>query len=61
MGKKTAKALRGKGPLELILHSAIGDRSEALKREAWFKSLSKIEKENIVETGVLPNTIDENA
>lgn len=36
-GKRGARALRGKGPLTLIHHQAVGSRSEALKLEAWLK------------------------
>jgi len=45
MGKKTAKYLRGKGPLELVFVMSVGDYSEALKAEREFKSLSKKQKE----------------
>lgn len=34
-----AKALRGKGPLSLVHHEAVGTRSEALKLEAAIKRL----------------------
>ncbi|WP_275287927.1 GIY-YIG nuclease family protein [Halomonas elongata] len=35
-----AKALRGKGPLHLVYHQAVGDRREALRLEAGVKRLS---------------------
>ncbi|AHG20911.1 hypothetical protein Z042_15860 [Chania multitudinisentens RB-25] len=45
---KGAKALRGKGELELVFHCQIGDRSTALKLEYQVKQLSKKQKENLV-------------
>ena len=47
-GKKTAKYLRGRGPLKLVYQQKIGSRSEALKAEAAVKNLSKAEKEGMV-------------
>ena len=48
MGKKTAKYLRGKGPLQLVFQQIIGDRSLASQVEAIVKSLTKSEKEQII-------------
>ncbi len=48
MGKKTAKYLRGKGPLQLVFQQTIGDRSLASQVEALVKSLTKSEKEEII-------------
>ena len=48
MGKKTAKYLRGKGPLQLVFQQTIGDRSLASQVEALVKSLTKAEKEEII-------------
>lgn len=45
---KGAKALRGKGALELVFHCQAGDRSNALKLEYRVKQLSKKQKENLV-------------
>jgi putative endonuclease len=45
---KGAKALRGKGPLMLVFHCAIGDRSAALKVEYRVKQLSRGQKERLV-------------
>lgn len=46
---KGAKALRGKGPLELVWsYSAGANKSQALKLEYRIKRLSKCEKENII-------------
>ncbi|PLR36381.1 hypothetical protein CYR55_12030 [Chimaeribacter californicus] len=43
-----AKALRGKGPLMLVFHCGIGDRSAALKVEYRVKQLSRGQKERLV-------------
>ena len=48
MGKKTAKYLRGRGPLHLAFTQLIGDRSLASQVEALIKSLVKSEKEQII-------------
>lgn len=45
---KGAKALRGKGELELVFHSQVGDRSMALRLEYRVKQLSKTQKERLV-------------
>tara|TARA_Y100000031_G_C7931866_1_gene253083 strand:+ start:82 stop:381 length:300 start_codon:yes stop_codon:yes gene_type:complete len=42
-----AKYLKGKGPLKLVWHAEIGDRSLALKLEDRVKKLSKKEKEQL--------------
>jgi putative endonuclease len=39
-GVRGAKALRGKGPLTLLHHEAIGERGDALRLEAQVKRLS---------------------
>lgn len=43
-----AKALRGKGPLQLVYRVAIGDRAAAQRVEYALKRLSKAEKEAVV-------------
>ncbi len=43
-----AKALRGRGPLELVASEEVGDRSTALRIESWIKRRSKAEKETLV-------------
>ena len=48
MGKRTAKYLRGRGPLQLVFHTTISEYSEALKMEMRLKSLDKSGKEKIV-------------
>ncbi|TQI78489.1 putative endonuclease [Serratia fonticola] len=45
---KGAKALRGKGVLELVFHCPVGDRSTALRLEYRVKQLSKKQKERLV-------------
>ncbi len=48
-GKKTAKYLRGKGPLKLVFQQEIGSRSSALKAETALKKLPKQQKESLAE------------
>jgi putative endonuclease len=43
-----AKALRGRGPLELVYRKRLGDRGLALRVEHQLKRRSKVEKEAIV-------------
>jgi len=43
-----SKALRGRGPLRLVLRRRVGDRGRALRIEAQLKRLSKAEKERLV-------------
>ncbi|MGS2722420.1 GIY-YIG nuclease family protein [Porticoccus sp. GXU_MW_L64] len=45
---KGAKALRGKGPLQLVYRCQIGDHSQALRLEAAVKKLNKQKKEQLV-------------
>ena len=47
-GKKAARYLRSKGPLQLAYSAKIGDRALALKTERCIKKLSKRQKEAIV-------------
>lgn len=47
-GKKSAKYLKGRGPLKLVFQKTIGTRSEPLKAEAEVKKMSKAEKEGMV-------------
>jgi len=47
-GAKGAKALKGKGPLQLVFSQQVGDRSKASKLEARIKKLSKSEKEHLI-------------
>lgn len=43
-----AKALRGRGPLELVYRLKVGDRGLALRLEHRLKQCSRSEKEDIV-------------
>ena len=45
---KGAKALRGRGPLHLVLERLVGPRGLALRVEHRVKQLSKAEKERVV-------------
>ena len=47
-GKKGARYLRGKGPLQLVYSRQIGNRSEAQQAEATVKKLPKRAKEQLV-------------
>lgn len=47
-GARGAKALRGKGPLQLVYQQAVADRSSAARLEAAIKKLSKSHKERLV-------------
>jgi len=47
-GKKCAKYLRGKGPLELVHFEELPDKSSAYKLETKIKKLSKAEKERYI-------------
>lgn len=46
-----AKALRGRGPLELVFQAAVGDRGLAQRVEHRVKALSKADKERLVAEG----------
>lgn len=47
-GPKSAKYLRGRGPLELVYKKVVGSRSEALVEECRLKRLSKSDKEQLL-------------
>jgi putative endonuclease len=47
-GKKSAKYLRGKGPLELVFTIPVGTKSESSRLEVRVKQCSKRLKERIV-------------
>jgi putative endonuclease len=53
-GAKGSRYLRGRGPLEIVLQSEVGDRSLATRAELRIKGLSKCAKEKLVQsqTGV---------
>ena len=45
---KGAKYTRGRGPLELVYRETCGSHSDALKREAAVKKLSREQKESLL-------------
>lgn len=51
-GKKGAKYLRSKGPLQLVYSVEVGTRSLASKAEYRLKRLTKTRKEGIVAQGL---------
>lgn len=51
---KGAKFLRGKTPLSLVFSQKAGNHSQALKLELWLKKQPKINKEKIIQQGLLP-------
>lgn len=55
-GKRGAKYLRGRGPLELVYQKTVGDRSTATRVEYNVKQLSRVEKQDLQR---LPALIDE--
>ncbi|HAS6369722.1 TPA: GIY-YIG nuclease family protein [Vibrio vulnificus] len=50
---KGAKALKGKGPLELVWRVPVGSKSMALKLERHIKTLRKQDKERLVKGDLL--------
>lgn len=48
-GAKSARALRGKGPLTLMFQREVGNRSEAQSAEYRVKQLAKVEKLALVQ------------
>ncbi|MEL7332325.1 MAG: GIY-YIG nuclease family protein [Cyanobacteria bacterium J06560_2] len=56
-GKKGAKYLRAKGPLQLVYSVDIGSRSLASKVEYRVKRLTKIKKEQIVVEALSAKTL----
>ena len=51
---KGAKYTRGRAPLELVYRESCGNHSEALKREAEIKRLTRKEKELLVKKQETP-------
>ena len=45
---KSAKFLRGKGPLRLVFKAEIGNRSQASMMEAKIKKLTRLDKERLI-------------
>jgi len=54
---KSAKYLRGKGPLILVFSEEIGNRSQASIAEARVKKLSRAEKNNLIKGSLLLQAI----
>ena len=54
-GKRGAKYLRGRGPLELVMSREVGDKGLALKVELRMKKLSRKAKDQMVEK---PDRVD---
>lgn len=50
-GPKTARYLRGRGPLQLVYQCPAGDRSAALKLEYQIKQLPRADKLKLVRQG----------
>ena len=51
-GVRAAKYLRGRGPLQLVFSTEVGDRSEASRLEWRIKQLTKTQKERLVIEGL---------
>ena len=49
---KGAKYTRGRSPLTLVYREECGDHSSALKRELEVKTLSRPEKERLIQTTI---------
>ena len=47
-GKKCAKYLRGKSPLQLVFQQSVGSRADASKVEYQIKKLSKSQKDDLI-------------
>jgi len=55
---KSAKYLRGKGPLQLVFHIEVGNRSEASIAEAKIKKLCRSDKELLIKGDISLLTVD---
>ena len=55
-GKRGAKYLRGRGPLELVMSREVGDKGLALKVELKMKKLSRKAKQRLVAN---PDKVDD--
>jgi putative endonuclease len=53
-----ASYTRGRTPVELVHVEGFGSRSAAMRREHEIKTLSRAEKERLVETGGVPGWVD---
>jgi predicted GIY-YIG superfamily endonuclease len=50
---KGARYTRGRGPLSIVARARCGERGDALSIEASFKRLSRPEKDEILEAGLV--------
>ncbi len=53
---KGAKYTRGRGPLTLVYQETCANHSEALKREAYIKGLTRAQKEALIEESLSSNS-----
>ena len=56
---KSAKYLRGKGPLRLVFVRAIGSKDLALRVESQIKKLPRVQKEKLIRQEVMVNRMVE--
>lgn len=47
---KGAKYTRGRGPMELVYRETCGTHSDALKRECAVKALTRLQKQDLIDT-----------
>jgi putative endonuclease len=57
-GKKCAKYLRGKAPLELVFTTEVGTKSDAARLELRLKKCSKATKEKLVTGAIALDSIE---
>lgn len=55
-----AKFTRGRGPVKLRYLEISGTRSDAMKREAVIKKMSRAQKERLIRDGHLEKILEEN-
>jgi putative endonuclease len=58
-GRRGARYLRGRGPLELVFSAVVGDRATASKLEYRVKQLSRAEKAELVAGRLVLAALDE--
>lgn len=58
-GRRGARYLRGRGPLELVFSAVVGDRSTASKLEHRVKQLSRAQKADLVAGRLVLTALDE--
>ncbi|WP_114417503.1 GIY-YIG nuclease family protein [Marinospirillum perlucidum] len=56
-GRRAAKSLRGKGPLQLVFSCPVGDLSQALRLERKIKKLPRSQKLQVVQQKRLPTDL----